>query len=229
MRRSIWPRMQRQARHNRMQPALPLSPLTPTAGTDFMDENRFETLIRSLSSRSSRRGVLASLISGLLMALTFVLSGEDAESKKRRKKKRRRCSPHCAGKSCGADGCGGSCGECNDGRTCQSGICVCAAACCADVDCGSGKLCLKGQCVTGTGTCAQSVNTCDLATKPACGGTCYCLPTIDGAIRCAAGLTCGTPCASHAECASLGAGAFCGGAGALCCVTGSRCQLPCPS
>jgi hypothetical protein len=196
-----------------------------------MDAEHFDALARQLLVTPCRRGLLAGLASGLLAIVPIGLSSEDAAARKKRKRKRRkrRCIPKCAGKVCGDDGCGGSCGECNDGRTCQSGICVCAAACCADVDCGSGKLCLKGQCVTGTGTCAQSVNTCDLATKPACGGTCYCLPTIDGAIRCAAGLTCGTPCASHAECASLGAGAFCGGAGALCCVTGSRCQLPCPS
>ena len=35
------------------------------------------------------------------------------------------CTPNCAGKSCGDDGCGGSCGTCSTGYNCNaSGICV---------------------------------------------------------------------------------------------------------
>lgn len=34
------------------------------------------------------------------------------------------CLPQCAGKSCGSDGCGGSCGECTDKQQCQVGKCV---------------------------------------------------------------------------------------------------------
>ena len=33
------------------------------------------------------------------------------------------CTPNCAGKDCGYDGCGGSCGECGEGEICQSGQC----------------------------------------------------------------------------------------------------------
>jgi uncharacterized protein (TIGR03382 family) len=33
------------------------------------------------------------------------------------------CVPACDGKNCGADGCGGQCGECPDGLVCQEGLC----------------------------------------------------------------------------------------------------------
>lgn len=34
------------------------------------------------------------------------------------------CTPNCAGKTCGDDGCGGSCGTCASGYACSSGTCV---------------------------------------------------------------------------------------------------------
>ena len=34
------------------------------------------------------------------------------------------CVPKCGGKSCGSDGCGGSCGECTDKETCSVSKCV---------------------------------------------------------------------------------------------------------
>jgi hypothetical protein len=34
------------------------------------------------------------------------------------------CTPDCSGKNCGDDGCGGSCGSCTGGQTCQGGICA---------------------------------------------------------------------------------------------------------
>jgi sugar lactone lactonase YvrE len=34
------------------------------------------------------------------------------------------CDPDCKGKVCGADGCGGNCGECSDAEVCKSGICI---------------------------------------------------------------------------------------------------------
>jgi hypothetical protein len=34
------------------------------------------------------------------------------------------CTPDCSGKNCGDDGCGGSCGTCSGGQTCQSGVCT---------------------------------------------------------------------------------------------------------
>ena len=34
------------------------------------------------------------------------------------------CAPHCGGKECGDDGCGGSCGVCAGGKSCAGGVCV---------------------------------------------------------------------------------------------------------
>jgi len=35
----------------------------------------------------------------------------------------RKCNRNCTNKQCGSDGCGGSCGTCPNGQTCQSGAC----------------------------------------------------------------------------------------------------------
>lgn len=34
------------------------------------------------------------------------------------------CTPRCDGKSCGSDGCGGTCGTCDGADTCESGVCT---------------------------------------------------------------------------------------------------------
>jgi hypothetical protein len=56
------------------------------------------------------------------------------------------CVADCLGRECGDDGCGGVCGACDDGETCESGLCVapscgdlfptCLAACAVRADCG---------------------------------------------------------------------------------------------
>jgi hypothetical protein len=68
------------------------------------------------------------------------------------------CQPYCWGRSCGDDGCGGSCGECPAGQPCGTdGRCVCTPSCgdreCGDDGCGglcgsceSGELCSAGRC-----------------------------------------------------------------------------------
>jgi len=43
------------------------------------------------------------------------------------------CEPNCAGKECGGDGCGGSCGTCAGDETCQSGQCVGGGTGCGDI------------------------------------------------------------------------------------------------
>ena len=45
------------------------------------------------------------------------------------------CTPNCTDKECGDDGCGGSCGTCPTGETCNnSGTCVAGSTSKADVD-----------------------------------------------------------------------------------------------
>jgi hypothetical protein len=107
-----------------------------------MDHDRFDALARRLSGILSRRGALVGLASAVFTALPLTLDSEDAAAGKkgRRKKKGRRqrnrrsqrqdippvvCTPHCTGKTCGDDGCGGSCGDCRADQVCQDGTCVC--------------------------------------------------------------------------------------------------------
>ena len=68
------------------------------------------------------------------------------------------CYPQCEGRTCGDDGCGGSCGECPGAQDlCADGLCVCQTACdgkdCGDDGCGAscgdclaGWLCNAGIC-----------------------------------------------------------------------------------
>ncbi|MBU3926113.1 hypothetical protein KJ763_03025, partial [Patescibacteria group bacterium] len=51
------------------------------------------------------------------------------------------CTPNCAGKTCGDDGCGGSCGVCSVGYICQNSACVSnqTTATCTDSDGGINK------------------------------------------------------------------------------------------
>jgi hypothetical protein len=54
------------------------------------------------------------------------------QAKRQNRRPRRstaRCIADCAGKACGNDGCGGSCGTCPGGETCQDGRCGCATPC----------------------------------------------------------------------------------------------------
>jgi hypothetical protein len=58
-----------------------------------MDAERFDTLIRTLHERRSRRGMLLGVASGLLVSLPILLGHEDTAAKKKRKhrkKKRKR-------------------------------------------------------------------------------------------------------------------------------------------
>ncbi|MDP6944928.1 MAG: hypothetical protein QF464_12320, partial [Myxococcota bacterium] len=44
------------------------------------------------------------------------------------------CLANCAGKACGDDGCGGTCGTCGDEKYCTTGACVPIGACTNDAD-----------------------------------------------------------------------------------------------
>ena len=54
------------------------------------------------------------------------------------------CTPDCSGKTCGDDGCGGSCGTCSSGYSCSGGSCVAGACVSAGgviADCGGVECC----------------------------------------------------------------------------------------
>ena len=70
------------------------------------------------------------------------------------------CEPNCNGKECGDDGCGGTCGKCADGQTCNDkGKCVSTVAGCGDGKCDSDS---GEDCKTCPDDCAcQNGQVCD--------------------------------------------------------------------
>ena len=120
------------------------------------------------------------------------------------------CTPNCSGKVCGSDACGGSCGTCASGQTCNaSGQCVVGQGICAAGEvsackvcksdglgwaddgskCATGQKCSLGQCVSVPSDSDCTAKTCSSAGyecgawNDACGGIFDC-----GA--CAAGKSC---------------------------------------
>lgn len=61
------------------------------------------------------------------------------------------CQPQCGGRRCGSDGCGGTCGSCDQGFKCDNGTCV--AGC--TPNCG-GKVCGSDGCGGSCGSCPQA-------------------------------------------------------------------------
>lgn len=137
-----------------------------------MDGSQFDALARSLAAGRSRRG-LSRFFGGLALGGPLALQRLQAEARgkkgKKRKKKRKKkrggqtalpgCTPNCFERTCGNDGCGGSCGPCAGNEVCQSGRCVCVPAC-------GGKDCGDDGCGATCGTCAAP-RTCQ-------GGQCVC-------------------------------------------------------
>ena len=77
------------------------------------------------------------------------------------------CVQQCSGKTCGTDGCGGTCGTCSAGSFCNAGVCT-ACTC-------TGKQCGDDGCGTGCGTCPAG-KVCgqdDQCGPDACGGITY--------------------------------------------------------
>ena len=116
-----------------------------------MDTERFDSWVRALTGVRSRRGTLVGLLGGGLGLIGLT----EAEAKKHKKHKKKKgggappppaCTPVCAGKACGDDGCGGSCGSCG-GTACVSGACSCTGQ--PDLTgCGGGRQCSGGVCAT---------------------------------------------------------------------------------
>ena len=82
------------------------------------------------------------------------------------------CQPMCAGKECGDDGCGSTCGECDDGNPCTDDVCKGASGCdyvfnqvgCDDGDkCTSGDQCVGGTCIPGPSVDCDDGNECAVA------------------------------------------------------------------
>lgn len=113
------------------------------------------------------------------------------------------CEPECAGKVCGPNGCGGTCGDCPAQTTCNAqGLCEsggCTPQC-------AGKVC-------GSDGCGLTCGNCPAFTSCGPDGLCHgnCTPSCTGK-------TCG----------SDGCGGSCGSCGAgLACTPSGQCKPPC--
>lgn len=127
------------------------------------------------------------------------------------------CTPNCTGKTCGPDGCGGTCGSCCG----TTPVCGAAGTCqCSGASCGAGGTCIGGTCcipscigrTCGSDGCGGSCGTCSGAT-PVCNvDHCECNGTSCGGGQvCTSGGGCCTPfCQPGAQCGSDGCGGLCG-------------------
>jgi len=129
----------------------------------------------------------------------------------------RPCQPVCSGKTCGPDGCGGTCGPgCADKLKCDAtaGTCSTCTPSCGTRKCGPDKAgCNCGVC-TGNTTCVEGL--CEPCSRALCGGVCCgagqkCDSATGHCVRCES--QCGT-----ALCGDDGCGGSCGG-----CDTGTKC------
>ncbi len=63
------------------------------------------------------------------------------------------CTPQCRERACGDDGCGGNCGTCDAGESCEQGVCL--HPCEVDADCSDRQACAPGDGGSG-GRCADA-------------------------------------------------------------------------
>ena len=96
-----------------------------------------------------------------------------------------KCKPNCTNLDCGDNGCGGTCGTCDDDQTCNNGRCVSSGGCtpdCTNLDCGDDgcggtcgtcdddETCNNGRCVS-SGGCTPDCTNLNCG-DDGCGGTC---------------------------------------------------------
>jgi uncharacterized protein (TIGR03382 family) len=90
------------------------------------------------------------------------------------------CVPNCAGKACGDDGCGGTCGGCSECDMCFAGDCVPA---CEDA-CEIGTLGCEGSiqwaCAAGVAGCGERFETDCAGSQQVCSAGLCVAPTVDG-------------------------------------------------
>jgi hypothetical protein len=177
-----------------------------------VNANRFDRLARGLTATPSRRG-FGRILAGLTLAplIGLIESAPIAGRSKQRKRKKkgatqRPCRPNCAGKTCGNDGCGRSCGACPSGATCAEGACACP----------SGEEACQGQCfavcsstqVRNPINCACCTSNAELCVPngpniKCCSGTCSTLSSVAtrAPTKCL-GRSSGQPCEFAAQCAT---------------------------
>jgi len=138
------------------------------------------------------------------------------------------CVADCDGKSCGQDGCGGSCGTCTGGLQCYQDQCVscipdCISKQCGDDGCGGTCGTCAGGYVCEAGGCeVPCVADCEgrVCGDDGCGGTCGSCSapdTCNDAGKCIA--PCAPSCAAEGACGDDGCGGSCGT-----CAVGDHCD-----
>ena len=80
------------------------------------------------------------------------------------------CEPDCEEKTCGEDGCGGNCGECDEGSSCEDSNCV--VDCVPDCE---GKNCGSDKCGGSCGSCPNDAPLCHAGVCEA-----LCVPDCEG-------------------------------------------------
>jgi hypothetical protein len=191
-----------------------------------VDRNQFDVFTKSLGEATSRRGLVRGLAGGGIAAALagrFEAIGVEARQKRAKKPKKKvqaRCRPNCSERSCGNDGCGGSCGVCGSNQVCHGGTCcvpesrgdTCAGRCGTwENNCGQPvtcNACAAGQQCLGNGSCAIVCTTNNDCTG-SCNGCSN--PSVEGEHHCIVGpliptVTCTTTddCPPGSHCQNIG-------------------------
>lgn len=205
-----------------------------------MDHAAFDHLARRVGAIRSRRAAVAVLGGALVSLpavffpnlaaakkkkkkkVTLCLNGQTITASGKKKKKYLSqgatpgacpppgCTRKCTGKTCGSDGCGGSCGTCGANHVCQNGACVCVPdRLCGEISCTENVACFAEGCACETTLCS-------------CTGERTFCSTPDFTQCCAAGDTCDPAaacttdtCTADNDVCTVG-GAFCGDGFCLC-------------
>jgi hypothetical protein len=184
-----------------------------------MNQTRFNAVTQSVTRVPSRRDVLRGL-AGAGIGTLWLPGIADAKNKRGKKRKKKNtqqptsnCTPNCVDRTCGSDGCGGSCGTCAADQVCHGGTCCVPE---------SQSTTCAGRCGTWTNNCRQPVAcpTCPTGQQCLSNGSCaqvcgsgvpcpsYCtgcsVPSTEGETHCVAGnnpTVCPTQaCSSTADC-----------------------------
>jgi len=191
-----------------------------------MDQHPFTALTRSVRGVPSRRDVLHGLAAAGLGLAALRLPDAVTAKKKRKKKSKKtdtqqQCTPNCVERTCGNDGCGGSCGGCGANQVCHGGTCcvpesrgdTCAGRCgtrtnncgqpVACATCAAGQQCLSnGSCAIVCTDNADCPSTCGGCSNPDVEGAHHCIGDF---VRPEVFCTSTTDCPPGSHCQNIGA------------------------